>query len=69
VNECGACGQDFGSLELFDRHRRGVHEYTFQQGMESGREDGRRCLDISEMEAPARAARARTAFGRAQVAA
>jgi hypothetical protein len=50
VNLCTACGQDFGSVELFDRHRVGKHAYTFAQGLERGLEDGRRCLDSSEMD-------------------
>jgi len=52
VNQCGACGEDFGGLELFDRHRVGVHEYTFKEGMgmTPPREDGRRCLEVEEME-------------------
>ena len=51
VNLCRACDQDFGGLELFDRHRVGVHEYTFKEGlaMVPPREDGRRCLDVEEM--------------------
>jgi hypothetical protein len=50
VNLCVACGQDFGSVELFDRHRVGKHAYTFAEGFELGLEDGRRCLDKQEME-------------------
>jgi hypothetical protein len=49
VNLCTACGQDFGSVELFDRHRVGKHAYTFAEGLERGLEDGRRCLDPQEM--------------------
>ena len=39
-------------MKLFDRHRVGVHEYTFEEGlrMEPMREDGRRCLHRAEME-------------------
>jgi hypothetical protein len=51
VNWCTSCREDFGSLELFDRHRVGNHSYDFAQGLELGFEDGRRCLDVSEMEA------------------
>jgi hypothetical protein len=52
VNLCGSCGGDFSSVEVFDRHRVGVHAYTFSGGMamKSPREDGRRCLDVDEME-------------------
>jgi hypothetical protein len=52
VNLCAACGQDFGSVELFDRHRVGRHAYTFSEGlaMAPAREDGRRCLDEQEMQ-------------------
>jgi len=76
-NQCGACGEDFTSVELFDRHRVGVHEYTITEGlaMDPPREDGRRCLAVHEMRDrgwaqdgsvrwydPVRAARARMAF-------
>jgi hypothetical protein len=52
LNLCCACLQDFGSVELFDRHRIGKHAYNFAEGldMDPPREDGRRCLDPSEME-------------------
>lgn len=50
MNRCTACGEDFGSVELFDRHRVGRHAYSFAEGFELGLEDGRRCLDLSEME-------------------
>jgi hypothetical protein len=50
VNLCTTCGQDFNGVELFDRHRVGNHAYTFAEGLERGLEDGRRCLDPSEME-------------------
>jgi hypothetical protein len=50
VNLCCACGQDFGSIELFDRHRIGRHAYDFIEGLEMGLEDGRRCLDPTEMQ-------------------
>jgi hypothetical protein len=50
---CRACGQEFNSVELFDRDRVGVHAYTYLQGldMDPPREDGRRCLDVDEMRA------------------
>jgi hypothetical protein len=50
VNRCTACGEDFGSVELFDRHRVGRHAYKFAEGLQLDREDGRRCLDVDEME-------------------
>jgi hypothetical protein len=70
-NLCRGCNSDFTSLELFDAHRVGTHEYLF----DAEHVDGRRCLDEDEMEArgwtkdergrwlnPARAERARRAF-------
>ena len=52
MNLCCACNVDFGSVELFDRHRIGKHAYDFGEGldMDPCREDGRRCLDPSEMQ-------------------
>ncbi len=46
MNQCGSCGRDFASVAAFDSHRRGVHAYTYSEGvkMEPLREDGRRCL-------------------------
>jgi hypothetical protein len=51
LNACGACGEDFNSLKLFDWHRVGVHAYTISEAlrMHPPREDGRRCLDTDEM--------------------
>lgn len=51
TNGCGGCGHDFASLEVFDRHRVGVHTYTYSEGlkMEPMRDDGRRCLAADEM--------------------
>jgi hypothetical protein len=49
VNLCTACGEDFGGVELFDRHRVGRHAYTFAEGLQRGLEDGRRCLNEGEM--------------------
>lgn len=48
MNLYRACGRDFSSEEAFDRHRVGVHEYTFPEGLrfEPPRADGRRCLDV-----------------------
>jgi hypothetical protein len=53
VNVCTACGLDFTGVRDFDMHRVGVHAYTYSDGlrMEPMREDGRRCLDGSELEA------------------
>ena len=34
MNACTACGEDFGSVELFDRHRVGRHAYSFAEGLE-----------------------------------
>jgi hypothetical protein len=78
MNVCRACGEDFGSVEAFDAHRVGKHAYTFHEGlhMEPMREDGRRCLDVHELEGkgwrknekgrwqdPARSERASTTLG------
>lgn len=51
MNECATCGIDFGSVKAFDRHRVGVHEYTYSEGahMSPPREDGRRCLREDEI--------------------
>ena len=64
-NLCRSCGQDFNSIDLFERHRVGTHEYTYSQGASTDpppgwqqshpdelwslREDGRRCLTVDEM--------------------
>lgn len=45
MNLCRSCGEDFSSVEGFDRHRVGVHEYLWSPE----REDGRRCLDVEEI--------------------
>lgn len=52
LNQCGACGEDFTGVTLFDAHRVGKHAYTFAEGarMDPPREDGRRCLAVAEME-------------------
>lgn len=52
ANLCRSCGLDFQTEAGFDDHRVGDHDYTFAQGlrMEPPREDGRRCLDASELE-------------------
>jgi hypothetical protein len=51
VNLCRSCGQDFGSVSAFDRHRVGKHAFTFTEGLrlDPPREDGRRCLDTDEL--------------------
>ena len=51
MNLCRSCGQDFNSVKLFDQHRVGVHDYTYNEGLklDPPREDGRRCLDTDEM--------------------
>ncbi len=51
MNQCGACGEDFGSVNLFDRHRVGKHAYLYSEGlkMDPPLEDGRRCLSVKEM--------------------
>jgi hypothetical protein len=71
MNLCKACNIDFTSLETFDAHRVGKHEYLASED----RPDGRRCLDVEEMADrswrqdergrwvnPTRAGRARLAF-------
>jgi hypothetical protein len=45
MNLCRACNTDFASLTAFDKHRVGVHEYTWSPD----REDGRRCLIGDEL--------------------
>ena len=51
MNVCSPCGQDFSSVEAFDRHRVGEHAYSLDEGLllDSPREDGRRCLSLEEM--------------------
>lgn len=51
MNLCRSCGEDFASVDLFDRHRVGLHAYTLSEGLrlDPPREDGRRCLDVLEM--------------------
>jgi hypothetical protein len=48
---CCSCGRDFSGDRMFDQHRVGNHEYSFEDGLrlEPPREDGRRCLDADEM--------------------
>jgi hypothetical protein len=52
-NLCTGCYQNFASVNAFDRHRIGNHEYTFWEGqrMHPPRDNGRRCRDIEEMQA------------------
>lgn len=45
LNQCGACGQDFGGLRLFDAHRVGKHTDDYAPDLP----DGRRCLTVGEM--------------------
>jgi hypothetical protein len=51
VNLCARCRSDFASVTAFDKHRTGVHAFTFAEGLEMDppRIDGRRCLDEDEM--------------------
>ncbi len=51
MTECASCGLAFAGTSAFDLHRRGVHAFTFREGlrMEPVREDGRRCLHPVEM--------------------
>lgn len=53
MNLCTGCGLDFTGVRDFDAHRVGVHAYGLEEGlrMRPRREDGRRCLDIHELEA------------------
>lgn len=52
MNQCGACNLDFGSVDAFDAHRVGKHEYLFREGLEFDPPvyDGRRCLGLDELE-------------------
>lgn len=45
MNECGACGLDFGSISAFDAHRVGKHEHL----LSADHVDGRRCLTAGEI--------------------
>jgi hypothetical protein len=51
MNFCRGCGEDFASVAAFDRHRVGVHAYTFAQGLlvNPTVEDGRTCMDEEEL--------------------
>jgi hypothetical protein len=51
LNLCRACDTDFAGVAAFDRHRVGVHEYLFAEGLrfDPPSEDGRRCLSADEM--------------------
>jgi hypothetical protein len=46
MNLCPTCGEDFGSVSAFDKHRLGNHEYVLSEE----RPDGRRCLTPEEMQ-------------------
>jgi len=51
LNFCSSCEEDFASVAAFDQHRAGKHAYTYSEGvkMEPMREDGRRCLQPSDV--------------------
>jgi len=51
VTECAACGLSFSGTSAFDAHRTGTHAYTLSEGLrlDPPRENGRRCLHVSEM--------------------
>ena len=53
MNLCTTCGENFASVEAFDKHRVGKHAYLFAEGlrMNPPREDGRRCMDTGEIRA------------------
>src|SRR5215831_6477430 len=48
---CRSCGRDFTSDTNFERHRTGVHEYTYSEGVNSDPsvENGRRCKTNEEL--------------------
>lgn len=48
MNLCRSCGKDFTSVEYFDRHRVGRHEYVFR-ATDPDTHDGRRCLSEHEL--------------------
>jgi hypothetical protein len=52
ANLCRSCGLDFVSEGGFDKHRVGEHDYTYSEGLgfDPPVEDGRRCLDMRELE-------------------
>ena len=47
MNLCTVCGEDFGSLSAFDRHRTGRYGHPYSEE----HPDGRRCLNKPEMRA------------------
>jgi hypothetical protein len=51
ANGCSGCRQDFASVDAFDRHRVGRYGFSYEEGLQFDipREDGRRCMDESEM--------------------
>ena len=51
MNMCPTCGLDFKTVEAFDEHRVGTHDYTYSEGLrrEPIVEDGRRCLSLNEI--------------------
>jgi len=48
---CRSCGKDFAGDTYFEKHRTGVHEYTYSQGiaLDPSVEDGRRCKTTEEL--------------------
>jgi hypothetical protein len=48
---CTGCGYDFSGDNMFDKHRIGVHAYTYNEGLKLDpiKEDGRRCMTRDEM--------------------
>lgn len=50
---CTSCGRDFSNDDLFTRHRTGVNEYTYSEGLNFDPPigDGRRCKTDEEMNA------------------
>jgi hypothetical protein len=45
MNLCRACGEDFAGVSAFDKHRVGVHAYSWSLE----HPDGRRCLIGEEL--------------------
>jgi uncharacterized C2H2 Zn-finger protein len=43
---CPSCGKDFSGDKLFDRHRTGIHAYSFSEDVPVG---GRRCKTTEEL--------------------
>jgi len=51
MTECSSCELHFSGTSAFDQHRVGRHEYTLWEGLQRNptAEDGRRCLNETEM--------------------